>query len=69
MDKYTVLLEGCTPITILAYDYHYDGEWVTFRDCMLNRIAIVNARKLIAIFPVFETEGDEEGADDDCTDT
>ena len=60
MEKFNVLIEGNVPITIKAYDYHIEGDWVVFRDCFANRVAIVNQNRLIAIFPILEAEDDDD---------
>ena len=64
METYDVMLEGYVRITVKAYDYKLQGDWIVFRDCFMNTLAIVSASRMVAIVPRFDKEEEDGEAED-----
>lgn len=64
METYEVILEGSVRMTVKAYDYVLQGNWVVFRDCYMNTLSIVNANRMIAIVPRFDKEDEDDSGNE-----
>lgn len=63
METYEVILEGNVRMTVKAYDFVNQGDWILFRDCYMNTLAIVNANRMVAIVPRFDKEDEDDEAE------